>query len=125
MFPFKSLSENGTRIAAGTDWPVDILNPLEEIQVAITRRDIGQDNKYLPLNEKQALDLKNMLEAYTINGAYLQRRETITGSLKKGKYADLVILDKNLFEISPYEIHKVKVIATLLEGKFVYNVLGE
>ena len=79
----------------------------------------------MPLNEKQALDLKNMLEAYTINGAYLQRRETITGSLKKGKYADLVILDKNLFEISPYEIHKVKVIATLLEGKFVYNVLGE
>lgn len=125
MFPFKSLQSGGVRIAAGTDWPVDILNPLEEIQVAITRREIGQDNTALPLNEKQALDLKTILEAYTINGAYLQRRETITGSLKKGKYADLVILDQNLFAISPYQIYKVKVLATLLEGEFVFNILNE
>lgn len=125
MFPFKTLINSETRLAVGSDWPVDILNPLEEIQVAITRRDIGQDKKDYPLNEKEALDLKTMIEAYTINGAYLQRRESITGSLKKGKYADLVVLDQNLFEISPYEIHRVKVMATILEGEFVYNKLED
>lgn len=123
MFPFKSLQESKTRLAVGSDYPVDIINPLEEIQVALTRRDIGQNNSDKALNEKQALDLKTLLEAYTLNGAYIQNREKITGSIKKGKYADLVILEKNLFDISAYEINKVKILATLLEGKFVHDLL--
>ena len=73
------------------------------------------------LNKEQRLDLATLIEAYTINEAYLMQQEDITGSIEVGKYADLVMLEKNLFEIAPSEIGKVKVTMTFFEGKQVFN----
>ena len=67
------------------------------------------------------MTLPAMLAAYTINGAYGMHQEEQTGSLEVGKFADLVILEKNLFEIPVDEIGKVRVVRTILAGKTVYR----
>ena len=62
-----------------------------------------------------------MIAGYTINGAYVNFQEHETGSIEVGKSADLVVLDRNLFEIPRHEIHNVKVLLTMLEGREVYS----
>ncbi len=63
-----------------------------------------------------------MIDAYTINGAYLQKTDHITGSIEPGKYADLIILDRNLFDIPSTEISEARVLATFFSGQ---KVAGE
>jgi len=62
-----------------------------------------------------------MIASYTINGAYVNFEETETGSIEVGKAADLIVLDRNLFEIPAHEIHLTKVLLTLLDGQEVYR----
>ena len=69
----------------------------------------------------ERVELKTMIEAYTINGAYVNFKEDILGSLETGKLADLIVLDKNLFEIAPQDIANTKVQLTVMDGKDVYR----
>jgi predicted amidohydrolase YtcJ len=62
-----------------------------------------------------------MLAGYTINDAYVNFEESETGSIEVGKAADLIVLDRNLFEIPLHEIRQAKELLTLLEGKEVYR----
>ncbi len=120
LYPIGSVFKSGAVIAGGSDWDVSSMNPLDAIQVAVTRRDV-EDATSASWIPEEIMDLPSMLAAYTINGAYVSHQEKITGSIEVGKSADLTILDKNLFEIPLSEIHKVKVLSTLLEGKEVYK----
>lgn len=120
LFSFASLHNAGARIAMGSDWPVTTYEPLQAIEVGMTRQDPYSDSGPV-LGEDQRLDLETLIEAYTINGAYLMQQDDITGSIEVGKYADLVVLEKNLFDISPQEIGDVKVMMTLFEGKEVFR----
>lgn len=65
--------------------------------------------------------MRSALAAYTINGAYLSHRETEAGSIEAGKSADLVVLDRNLLAVPPSDIHKARVLLTMLEGEVVYR----
>ena len=124
MYPIASMQKSGARIVGGSDWTVSSLNPLQAIQIGMTREDKdGQvtGEKSEVLNAEERVDLKTMIEAYTINGAWIMHQEDITGSIEVGKYADLIILDKNIFEIAPNEIHKARVLQTFLEGKRIYS----
>ena len=95
------------------------MNPLYAIQIALTRRPPdGSGPAWVP---EERVTLAQMLEAYTINGAWLARRERETGSIEVGKTADLVVLDRNLFEVEPMQLQNVKVLLTLLEGEVVYR----
>jgi predicted amidohydrolase YtcJ len=120
LYPIGSVVRSGARIAGGSDWSVSSLNPLEAIQVAVTRRSIdgGEGPAWLP---NELIDLRTALEAYTVNGAYLSHRETMTGSIEPEKSADIVVLDRDLFAIPPSEIHTARVLLTLLEGDVVYR----
>ena len=123
MYPIASLRRSGGRIAGGSDWSVSSLDPLDAIEVAIRRQDPdvspGED---LPiLNSDERVDLATMIEAYTVNGAYLMRRENVSGSIEVGKRADLIVLDRNLFEIPVEEISEVAVELTLFDGKVVHQ----
>ena len=120
LFPFAALNDAGAKIVIGSDWPVTTYEPLQTIEVGMTRQDPYSDSGPI-LGEEQRLDLETLIEAYTINGAYLMQQEDITGSIEVGKYADLVVLEKNLFDISPHEIGNVKVMMTIFEGKEVYR----
>jgi predicted amidohydrolase YtcJ len=118
LYPVGSVVKSGAIIVGGSDWSVTSMNPLEAIQVAVTRRGLEETagGGWIP---EQIVDLPTMLAAYTINGAYISHQEGITGSIEVGKAADLIVLDRNLFEVPPSGIHKVKVLHTLLAGKEV------
>jgi predicted amidohydrolase YtcJ len=120
LYPIGSVLRSGAVIVGGSDWSVSSLNPLEAIQVAVTRRAIGagEGPAWLP---DERIDLRAALAAYTINGAYLSHREAEAGSVEPGKSADLVVLDRNLSAISQSDIHNARVLLTLLEGKAVYQ----
>ncbi len=120
LYPLRSVAESGAVLAGGSDWSVSSMNPLHGIQVAVTRRDINapEGPPWIP---EERVDLDTILAAYTRGGAYLQHEEALTGSLEVGKRGDLVVLEKNLFEVPEIEIHRVKVLLTLLDGKEVFR----
>jgi predicted amidohydrolase YtcJ len=103
LFPYRSLADVGARLVASSDWPVSTHEPLQAIEVGVTRQ-VPDSNWPTVLNEAERLALETMIEAYTINGAYFMRQESIVGSIEVGKYADLVVLDRNLFEIPTNQI---------------------
>ncbi len=115
----RSIMDSGARVVAGSDWISESMNPLDAIQVAITRQPL--DGSAPSFNQEQAVTLEQMLAAYTINGAWLARQEDLTGSIEVGKLADLVVLDRNLFGVPAAEISQVLVLLTLLEGVEVYR----
>jgi predicted amidohydrolase YtcJ len=123
LYPIRSVANTGAVIACGSDWSVSSINPLEAIQIGVTRRGL-QEPPGPPWIPEEAVDLPLMLAGYTINGAYLNFEEAETGSIEVGKAADLIVLDRNLFEIPAHEISHAKVLLTLLEGKEVYRAEG-
>jgi predicted amidohydrolase YtcJ len=96
------------------------MDPLDAIQTAITRREVHAPEGPAWIPEERS-DLDTLLAAYTRGGAYLQHEEALTGSLEVGKRADLVVLERNLFDIPEVEIHRVKVLLTLLDGEEVFR----
>ena len=123
LYPIGSIVASGAPFAFGSDWSVSSMNPLEGIEVAVTRRQPseGPGAAWLP---EERIPLPDAIAAYTIRGAYLDFSEKETGSIEVGKAADLVVLDRNLFEIPPSQIHDAKVLLTLLEGREVYRAPG-
>lgn len=77
------------------------------------------DKRFFP-PMSQALTLEQCLYAATMGGAFKARMEGKIGSIEVGKYADLVVLDKNLFDVEPNQISNVKVLATMMDGRFTY-----
>ena len=120
IYPIASVEAAGGVTAFGSDWSVSSMNPLDGIEVAITHREPekGPGPAWLP---EERITLPDAIAGYTIRGAYLDFTEKETGSIEVGKAADLIVLDKNLFEIPPSRIHEAKVLWTLLEGKEVYR----
>ena len=124
LYPMGSLHRSGATLAAGSDWSVSSLDPLQAIEVAVTRCDpelsAPCEKPWLP---DERLDLPTILAAYTIGGAFANFEERESGSLEAGKLADLIVLDRNLFEIPAHEISEAKVLATLFEGRVVSGTL--
>jgi len=120
LYPIGSVARSGALIVGGSDWSVSSLNPLDAIQVAVTRRGLA-DAAGEPWLPQEVIDLPTAIRAYTVNGAFLSRQETMTGSIEPGKAADLVVLDRNLFAVPAREIHLAKVLLTVLEGKIAYR----
>lgn len=120
LYPIGSIMRSGAMIVGGSDWSVSSMNPLDAIQVALTRRGL-EDSTGSAWIPQEIVDLPTMIAAYTINGAYVNHQEKATGSLEVGKAADLIVLDRNLFEIPVHEIHRARVLLTLLEGREVYR----
>ena len=120
LYPIGSVVRSGGLFAGGSDWSVSSLNPLDAVQVAVTRRDPEAPAGPAWL-AREIIDLPTAVAAYTKIGAYLSFEERIRGSIEPGKAADLVVLDSNIFEIPQQEIHTVNVVLTILEGKVVYS----
>jgi hypothetical protein len=119
LYPIGSLFSSGAVVAAGSDWPVSSANPLAAIEVGITRRaeGFGPGPGWLP---EQRADLLQMLAAYTRGGAWLDFEEHERGTLEPGKLADLVVLDRDLFQIPPHEISNSRVLWTIADGKTIW-----
>ncbi len=109
LVPLRALYDSGANVTLSSDWNVNPLSPLAGISNAIKLK-----NKDLP-------DVRAAVDAYTINAAKALGLESITGSIEVGKSADLVILDKVIFDQPPASIITTKVIRTLLQGETVYG----
>jgi predicted amidohydrolase YtcJ len=117
---WKTLARAKARLAFGTDWPVESLNPMEGIYSAISRKSISDKtgNAWLP---EERLSVERAVEYYTLGSAYASFEEDIKGSLRKGKLADIVVLSKDLFTIPEEEILSTQVVYTILGGKIIYS----
>src|SRR2546428_2495625 len=115
IYPIGSLVRSGAVVAFGSDWSVSSANPLEELEVAVTRMGPQGETKE-PFIPEERIDLPEALAAFTINAAYVNFQEKTTGSIEVGKLADLVVLDHNLFTIEPEAISEPKAVLTLLAG---------
>ncbi len=120
MYPIGSVHRSGGRIVGASDYFVTDMNPLLAIEVGVTRQN-PQTNDGPVLNADERVNLETMLTAYTINGAYTMGLEKEQGSIQVGKRADLVVLDRNLFDIPPSEISEANVTMTIFDGKAVYT----
>ncbi len=128
QYPFASLRRAGAVLAFGSDWSVSSADPLEEIHVAVNRTaasgyayaeadDPALTEPFLP---DERLDLPAAIAAFTIGSAYVNHLDGVTGSIEPGKYADLVVLDRNLFAHPVGEIADANALLTLVEGERVH-----
>jgi predicted amidohydrolase YtcJ len=118
--PYKSLLENNTALAFGTDWPVAPLNPLYGIFAAVTR--ITPDGKNPNgWNPEEKISVEDAVKCYTLNAAYASFEENLKGSIEVGKFADLVVLSDDILIIDPVKIKNVKIEMTVFDGEIVYE----
>ncbi|MCP3673689.1 MAG: amidohydrolase [Gammaproteobacteria bacterium] len=125
-FRFNSLQKAGVKLSFGSDFPASGagmlgMSPLYNMEIGNTRQMAGQKNSLVQPAKNERLDIANLIRGYTIDAAYQLRLADKIGSIEIGKKADLVVLEKNLFEIDPYSIHKNEVIMTIFAGKVVYS----
>jgi len=119
-YAFRSLLEAGATLAFGTDWTVAPLNPMISIYAAVTRRTLDgkHPDGWVP---EQKISVEEAVRAYTVGSAYAEFAENVKGTITPGKLADLVLLDKNIFEIDPVQIENTSVVLTLMDGRVVYE----
>jgi predicted amidohydrolase YtcJ len=121
-YPLKSFMDAGVTLACASDYPVQIPSPpLLAIQLGATRCIPGETNPAEILGPEERMSLADMIAAFTINGAYANFVENETGSIEVGKKADMVVLERNLFEIPSSEIAATQLLMTVFEGKVVYR----
>lgn len=129
MYPIKSILDTGAVVVGGSDWNVSSMNPLEAIETAILRSDAinngsnaSNDPKHSAvLNEAERVDLRTMVRAYTSAAAWSMHQEDLTGTIEVGKRADLIVLDKNIFDLDTALISEAKVMMTLVDGETVFE----
>ncbi|MBT9259649.1 MAG: amidohydrolase [Clostridiales bacterium] len=121
-YAWKSLLRAGVPLAFSSDCPIEPLNPLEGVQAAVLRQDEKGEPKggWQP---EEKLSLEEALHLYTYGGAYALGAEGERGRLLPGESADLVILDRDPFEVDPEELSEIRVLATYLMGERTYGEL--
>jgi hypothetical protein len=119
-YPFKSLLDGGAVLAFGSDWTVAPLDPVSGIYAAVTRATSDGKNPggWVP-EEKISLD--DAIKGYTTGGAYAEFAEKDKGTIRSGKLADIIVLDKDLFKVPADELMDVKVVLTIVGGKVVHD----
>jgi len=119
-YAFRSLLDAGAAVSFGSDWFVAPPTPLEGIYAAVTRRTLDDKNPngWVP---EQKITVEEAVRAYTLSAAHASFDESQKGSLAAGKLADLVMLDRNIFDVPPEEIRNVHVMLTMVGGKRVFE----
>ena len=126
LYPAAELWRDGAIVAGGSDYPVDPLLPMVQIETAM-----DHTGETLPgvfpgaLSPKETIpDLLAVIKMHTINSAYQMHMEKETGSIEVGKQADLIVLSQNLFKVPTESISDTTIVQTILGGKVVYSAAG-
>jgi predicted amidohydrolase YtcJ len=124
-YAFKTFHDAGVPLLFGSDWPGTnaswyTASPMTIIYAAMTRQTVDgkPEGGWFP---EQRLDLETSLRAYTVNNAWAEGEEASKGTLTVGKLADLVIIDRDLFAITPAQIKDAKVRLTMVGGRIVFE----
>ena len=119
-YAWASLQKSGARLAFGTDYPVEPVNPLRGLYACVTRElpDGGPAGGWQP---QERISLDDCIRAYTAGSAYAQFEEGKKGELKAGEYADFIVLSNDLTKIPPQQYTKTTVLLTVVGGRTVYE----
>ncbi|TDQ62045.1 hypothetical protein ATL17_3149 [Maritalea mobilis] len=122
FWPNKNMQEANALMAGGSDWPViPNPNPWDGIEGLVTRENPSGAFEGKALWREQALDLASAVEIFTLNSAKALGLDKEIGSFEVGKSADLIVLNQNIFDVSPKNISDTKVDATYFQGKLVFE----
>ena len=117
---FRKMIDAGLRLSAGSDSPCESYDPMGAIYAAVNRRNViscGPEGGWYPEN---CVTVYEAVSMYTSNAAYASFEENLKGTIKEGKLADFVVLDKDVFQVDPLTIKDIKVLRTYLGGELVY-----
>ena len=117
-YNWRRYEDTGVHQSGGSDCPVEAFDILPNIEYAVTRTNPDTGKSWYPENK---VTLKEAIRIFTYEGAYASFSESIRGSLSVGKYADLVVLDKDIFEVPENQIHNINVDITMVGGKIAYS----
>jgi len=118
-YAWQSFVKQGSKVIAGSDFPVELANPFYGLHAAVTRQDRNNQPESGWLKH-EALDIKQAFKAFTIDAAYGAHQEKTLGGLEPGKWADFILVDRDIFEINPQELWKTQVLETWVAGKQIY-----
>ena len=119
-YAWQTFLDQGTIIAGGSDFPVEDVNPFYGLYSAVTR----QDFEGMPPGgwySEQRMSRIEALRAFTLDAAYSAHQEEIIGTLEPGKWADFIVIDRDLFEIDASQIWQTEVLETWVAGEKVYS----
>jgi hypothetical protein len=123
-YALRTQLDAGAPLAFGSDAPVEDFNPFWGIHAAVTRRRAdgspGPDGWF----PEQRLSVHDAVRGFTLGAAYAGYLETKIGSLTPGKYADLVVIDRDIFTCDPMEIKDSQVLGTMVGGEWKHRVIG-
>jgi predicted amidohydrolase YtcJ len=116
----KSLMNAGIIITGGSDAPVDAALPFVGIECAVTRTSVDHPETGT-IAPDEALSIYDAVSLYTRNAAFCSGEEDIKGTVSAGKYADFILIDRDIFETEPTEIHNINVLKTVVGGKTMWE----
>jgi predicted amidohydrolase YtcJ len=119
--PLRSFADAGILMTGGSDAPVDPPLPFLGMECAVTRKSIDGFPEE-GLAPEEALTVYEAVSLYTRNAAFCSGEEQLRGTISAGKYADFILLDRDIFESDPQEIHNIKVLKTVVGGKTRYEL---
>jgi predicted amidohydrolase YtcJ len=119
-YAWRSYLQQGSRIACGSDFPVESPNPFFGIHAAVTRQDAA-GQPVAGWYPEQAMSLKEAFRCFTLDAAYAGHQENALGSLEPGKWADFIVIDRDLFKMPTYDIYKTGVLETWVAGRQVFQ----
>jgi predicted amidohydrolase YtcJ len=119
-YAWRSFLKQGSRIACGSDFPVESPNPFFGIHAAVTRQDAAGQPR-AGWHPEQAMALEEAFRCFTLDAAYAGHQEKVAGSLEPGKWADFIVIDRDLFKGPAGDIHKTRVLQTWVAGRAVHQ----
>ena len=121
MYPWRTIVDSGAPYAVSSDWGVSTLNPFKIMQTAVTRQPDKVKADFPIFVPEERMTREQVVRGYTTKAAQAAWRADETGSLTPGRYADLILLDRDIFSVDAYEIGDTQVDLTLLGGREVYR----
>lgn len=126
FYRIQDILRTGAHVALGTDWPAagyfSTYRPLDSIQIGVTRQLIGTPEGEVLSPVDQKLSAAEAVHANTLGAAYQIRMEDKVGSVEVGKLADLIVLDRNILEGDPHDIHRATVVMTMMNGQIRHEI---